>query len=70
MAEADPPTMDAVAEQLEDLGFDPTMKKKKSSTRKKSVAFEDGTIPTDSVVAAPEDADEEGIFPPHIKISI
>jgi translation initiation factor 2 subunit 2 len=31
--------------EMDDLSFDPTMKKKKSSTRKKSVAFEDPSTP-------------------------
>lgn len=31
----------SVTSEMDDLSFDPTMKKKKSSARKKSVAFED-----------------------------
>jgi hypothetical protein len=38
---ADDKTVDQVTEEMEELSFDPTMKKKKPSSRKKSVAFED-----------------------------
>jgi translation initiation factor 2 subunit 2 len=38
---ADDSKVEAVTADMDELSFDPTMKKKKSSSRKKSVAFED-----------------------------
>lgn len=38
---ADDPKVEAITADVDELSFDPTMKKKKSSSRKKSVAFED-----------------------------
>lgn len=44
----------SVTSEMDDLSFDPTMKKKKSSARKKSVAFEDPA--TAEVVPAASEA--------------
>ena len=38
---ADESKINQVTADMDDLSFDPTMKKKKSSARKKSVSFED-----------------------------
>jgi len=50
---ADDSKVDKVAEEMDELSFDPTMKKKKGSTRKKSVAFED-TSTAEAVPGSPE----------------
>ena len=60
MAEDSPTTMDKVTQDMDDLSFDPTMKKKKSSSRKKSVAFDDPT--TADVAPEPSAATEQGTF--------
>jgi len=71
--------VEQVTAEMDDLSFDPTMKKKKSSARKKSVAFEDpstaevapttteqGTSPAAHCVSIADfitDAAEEPLFP-------
>lgn len=50
--------VEQVTADMDDLSFDPTMKKKKSSSRKKSVAFED---PSTAEVAPAKT--EEGTLP-------
>ena len=59
MADPTDQTMDKVTEDLDDLSFDPTMKKKKPSSKKKTVAFDDLSTPD---AAAEPVAAEEGIL--------
>jgi len=62
----DPTNVEQVTAEMEELSFDPSMKKKKSSARKKSVAFEDPS--TAEVLPEPS---ETGITcPERIKVTI
>ena len=51
--------VEQVTKEMDELSFDPSMKKKKSSARKKSVAFED--LSTAEVLPESSEAVEAGI---------
>jgi len=51
--------VEQVTAEMEELSFDPAMKKKKSSARKKSVAFDDPS--TADTVPEPVETTEKGI---------
>src|SRR5271154_3083391 len=55
----DTPKVEQVTAEMDELSFDPSMKKKKSSARKKSVAFEDPS--TAEVI--PDSSEAAGITP-------